>query len=332
MKWNGLETVQGVFVTPFWQGSLPDRIHVGTACFHRIKGFVFRSPNSIGTMVDRSMVFNNSGVMLMERGHFQAALDLFRGALESKMKCAVAPSRQDEVPVSPHKPDVPTPSSCIAKAEHHMSNLSFYLSERSTVTVAPATSSGECFSSATDDKTALPPTCRESDPYLYQTPFVLPEVTNSPSPVEADPTDLVCVSTQLTCCMIIFNLALLHHMMDMTPNATMHFYDLANALLLSIGDIDANQEEEAGVFEMESQMLLLRLAVYNNYSVCGYENCDSECMVVHLECLDRVLNTTVPHSPTIATSIDAIDPLVIHGIQSNIQSILKPERGNSAAA
>lgn len=258
----------------------------------------------------------------MDLGHFQAALDLFRGALELKMNSAVALAREDAVSISA------PPTSCIAKAEHHMSNLSEYLSENSTVTIVPTTSSRECLGSENDDKIVIPLSCRESDPYLYRTPFAIPEIPASSSPVETDPNDMVCFSTQLTCCMIIFNLALLHHIVDMTPYPTMHFYDLANTLLLSCDDGDAGEEEEvAVVFESEKQMLLLRLAIYNNYSVCGYENCDSECMVVYMEFLDQILNT----DPTMET-IDAIDPFVIHGIQSNIQSILKPEHGNSAAA
>jgi hypothetical protein len=292
------------------------------------KGFLFHHIYFLGIMADRSVVFNNAGVTLMDRGHYQAALDLFRGALEFKMNPDVARLRKDDVCNSK---DGHSPTSCIAKAEHHISNLSVYLSDRSTVYSVPTNSSRDCLISATDDNIVIPLSCRESDPYLYRTPFTLPELTSASSPVEADSNDLVCISTQLTCCMIIFNLALLHHIMEMTPYPTMHCYDLANALLLSCDDIDAGEEEEAIVLETEAQMMLLRLAIYNNYGVCGYENCDSECMVVYMECLDRILNTTEPHSPTMVT-IDAIDPCVIHGIQSNIQSILKPEHGNSAAA
>lgn len=262
----------------------------------------------------------------MELGHYQAALDLFRGALESKMKSTIGVlPRHDDDGLSQPDMDPATPSG-ITQAEHHMSNLSTYLSERSSVTI-PLTRSVCLRSDVDDDTIVIPPSCRGSDPYLYRTPISLPETTSASS-AEDDPCAGVGFSTQLTCCIIVFNLALVHQTMDRNRHSVVQFYAIANALLMSCDDVDADEGEEA-LFEIETQVVLLRLAIYNNYSVCCYENYESECMVVYLECLDRILNEE-PLS-TIA-AIDAMDPLVIQGIQSNIRSILKPDHGNSAAA
>jgi hypothetical protein len=296
-------------------------------------------------MVDKSVTFNNTGVLLMELGHYPAAIDLFRGALESQV--ALVSSDGDVQHAMSHPEECQRAEQSLStvvlepdgnffsRAEYHVINLLTYLNEETARTTSSESQTTEYHQGIVDPLTShessdpnilIPVLCRGYIPYLYTTPFSLPEFNSS----EATPSDAgssVAVSTQLTCCMIVFNLGLIHHTLGRHNHSPTQFYDIASTILSSCTacDVDENNDESSSV---STQLLQLQLAIYNNYSVWCYENGDAENMLIFLEYLEEILN-----DESLAVSmIHAVDPIVISGIQSNIQSILLPEHGNSAAA
>jgi hypothetical protein len=297
-------------------------------------------------MVDKSVTFNNTGVLLMELGHYQVALDLFRGALESQV-ASVSSDGDDHNAMSPPEECQRAEQSvstvvlepggdCFSRAEYHVNNLLTYLNEGTARTTSSSESQTIEYHQgivdpltsheSSDPNILIPVSCRGYNPYLYTTPFSLPEFNSS----EATPSDAgsgIAFSTQLTCCMLVFNLGLIHHTLGRHNHSPIHFYDIASTILSSCTacDGDGNDDESSSV---STQLLQLQLAIYNNYSVWCYENGDAENMIIFLEYLEEILN----EESLAASMIHAIDPIVIRGIQSNIQSILLPEHGNSAAA
>jgi hypothetical protein len=300
-------------------------------------------------MVDKSVTFNNAGVLLMKLGHYPVAIDLFRGALESQVASVssgggvrssnpMPPPEQESqrAEQSVSTVDLEPGGDCFSRAEYHVSNLHTYLNEGTTRTTSLLESqTTEYHQGIIDPSTShesslpsimIPVSCRGYIPYLYTTPFFLPEFNSSGvSPLDAGSS--VAFSTQVACCMIVFNLGLIHHTLGRHTHSPTHFYDIVNTILSSCTDCDDDENDDESS-SISTQLMQLRLAIYNNYSVWCYENGDAENMLIFLEYLDDILNDE--SSPVSISHV--IDPIVIGGIQSNIQSILRPEHGNSAAA
>jgi hypothetical protein len=205
---------------------------------------------------DRSAIYNNAGVRMMGVANENVALELFRGALESKLafeRCQmplVNISGQGEVVQRCVTPDLPV---CLNRAEMHLGNLDTYLSQENSVEhrsihhdlLIERLEEG---ASEMDDGMTVPLQCRGYDPFICKAPFEIPEN-------EA-------VITQITSSVIVFNLGLVHQCMCRTSPKAASFYEISAALLASIPET--------------SDTLLLRISLLNNFGVWSFENGDGD--------------------------------------------------------
>lgn len=252
---------------------------------------------------DRSAMYNNAGVRMMEVAHNFVALELFRGALESKL--AFERFRRpmlniieqgDNVPVlrcvTPDLPD------SLSRAEMHLMNLDNYLSQANLVEqsgthdlIIDRLDEG---ATVLADCTTLPLQHQGRDPFIFQTPFKIPE--NEP------------VVTQIASSVIVFNLGLVHQCMSRTSPKTASFYEISAALLASMPET--------------SDTLLLRIALLNNFGVWSLENGDSGSMRTCMEHLSIAMEEEG----------SSIDSATRDGIRSNIFWFLMPSTSGSPAA
>lgn len=265
--------------------------------------------------MDRSLAFNNAGAQALSHGHSSVALELFRGALETKLAHErlnpppPEPSMEEEYdyedeeyygheegmagglydkgaqPESPPERCV-TPE-CVVRAENHLSRMDEY-------TIQNATDESHPTSEPPSDSPAVPYESRGFDPYLYELPFHLPSNGTA--------------STQLTSAIIVFNLGLVHHLASRTSAKAAAFYEIAAALLA--GEVPAQDSA------------LLRVVLLNNFGAWSYENGDGES-----------LRTCAEHLSTLVREARQwIDPQVERQVQRNVDWLLTPPTGGSPAA
>lgn len=273
-------------------------------CYHITKELVVHCKATKSNMSDRSATFNNAGVRIMALGNQLVALELFRGALESKLAYErnQRPSVSDQGIIQ--RCVTPDPPDCLDRAEVHLANLDSYLGQpqhsspeqhRHPSAQDQLISHLQDGSDILDDTITVPRQSRGYDPYVYMTPFEIPD----------QPT-----STQITSSVVVFNLGLIHHAMSRTSPKTAAFYEISAALLASMPE--------------SPNTLLLRIALLNNFGVWCYENGDGESMRTCMEHLAVAVNDE--------GSCSIVDSAVKQGVQSNIQWLLTPLDGGSAAA
>lgn len=229
------------------------------------------------------------------------ALELFRGALESKL--AFERCQRPLLDITDHgevvqrcvTPDLPD---CLNRAEMHLVNLDTYLSQASSVE-HPSTHDVliarlEEGASVLDDRMVVPLQCRGYNPFIYASPFPIPESES--------------VTTQIASSAIVFNLGLVHQCMSRTSIKTASFYEISAALLASIPET--------------SETLLLRIALLNNFGVWSFENGDGDSMRTCMEHLSIAMEEEG----------SSIDHAIQDGVRSNILWLLTPLNGGSAAA
>jgi hypothetical protein len=205
--------------------------------------------------MDRSLVFNNAGARALSHGHKAVALELFRGALETKL----AFERQNPPGGTTHTEPVErciTPE-CVLRAESHLSHMDEYSTQNEVEELTPVLDSV--------DDAIIPFADRGYDPYVYALPFQLPSAS---------------ASTQLTSAIIVFNLGLVHQIASRTSAKAAAFYEIAAALLAS----EAPSPES----------VVLRVAMLNNFGVWSYENGDGESLRTCMEHLSNVLQQARP--------------------------------------
>ena len=257
--------------------------------------------------MDRSRYenLNNAGVLALSNGHVRAALDFFRGALETKLayERMHPPMDVDESTGVTDNEDLweqggrpegnegpvmercVTPD-CVIRAENHLSNLDYFRTQREDTETSPVLEEG-CL------EPVIPYESRDFNPYLYLKPF---ELSRNPA------------STQLTSAIIVFNLGIVHHKGSRTSTKAAAFYEIAAALLSTEPVGDDN--------------MLLRVAMMNNFGVWCFENGDGESLRTCMERLSTVLQNS-GHS--IETSVE-------QQVQRNISWLLTPPNGGSPAA
>lgn len=203
--------------------------------------------------MDCTIVFNNAGVLVFSRGHKAAALDLFRGALETKLlyerRQQAAEQRRTNVTPAPGRCVTPD---CVLRAAEHLSNIALFASQANESD--PALEDGIT-------EPVVPYESRDFNPYIIARPFELPLDRQA--------------STQLASAVIVFNLGLVHHAASRTSAKAASFYEISAALLAS----EPILPESA----------LLRVAIMNNFGVWCYDNGDGESLRTCMEHLMTVL-------------------------------------------
>jgi hypothetical protein len=284
--------------------------------------------------VDRSALYNNAGVRLMTVGNHQAALELFRGALESKLtlernalSSMEQPSNADDdddsvTPeqrcVTPDQSDNSTSttnvSSTASTTEHHpLNNLDSYLELSRTVGGPHSPQQSDRTTSTTDGVAAIsiPNSNRGYEPYLFTTPFVVPERHNEDAPS----VDASMLLTQSMSCKIVFNLGLIHQLVCRTSSKAASFYEIAATILSSLPDDTSDNVD----------VVQIRIALLNNFGVWCYENAEGESMMACFEQLIELFSSD-------ATEFSTIDPSLLRGVQANFHAFLTPTNGVSLAA
>ena len=254
-------------------------------------------------MSDRSATFNNAGVRMMDVGNQYVALELFRGALESKLSFERNQRPQGTEGGIVQRCVTPDPPDCINRAEDHLANLNTYLSQAHPV---ENQSSQDLLilqlqngANVVADTMSVPLQSRGYDPYIHMTPFEIP----------VEP-----VSTQITSSVIVFNLGLVHHALSRTSPKTAAFYEISAALLASMPETP--------------DTALLRVALLNNFGVWCFENGDGESM---RSCMEH-LSIAIEGDNEESSNCPIIDSIVKQGVRSNIQWLLTPLNGGSPAA
>lgn len=161
--------------------------------------------------MERSIRFNNAGIAVLRLGMHEAAHELLRGALETKLAYDRA---QIEQQLNPQRHVRSVSPECISTAEEHLANLPSYLS-------------GSRPASETSDGERKP----DQDPpslYIYDEGFVMPEASAS--------------TIQLRSSINVFNLGLVHQLKDKRAEKAKDFYKIAATLLvLETGDLPSTE-------------------------------------------------------------------------------------------
>lgn len=206
--------------------------------------------------MDRSLVFNNAGALVLHNGHSRVALELFRAALESKL--AYERAHPPDAPMASDPVDRCVTPECVVRAEGHLTNMECYSSEVDPTQPNPALEDGII-------EPAVPLASLGFLPFLYLQPFRLPSSGTS---------------SQLTSSIIVFNLGLVHHHASRTSAKAAAFYEIAAALL--------------GGEPPSRDSAVLRLALMNNFGVWCYENGDGESLGTCVEHLSSLLQHARP--------------------------------------
>jgi hypothetical protein len=141
-------------------------------------------------------------------------------------------------------------------------------------------------------------------PYLYKCPLTLPEngvVENSPLPFMG--------------AIIVFNLGLVYQLQTPSSIKASQFYEIANVLMdVSLQEFELDgyggdaDDDDDGLIILRS-LLLLQVALTNNFGVWSYENGN---MQTARSCLHRLM--------LMVKTFDAILPRTLTaGVQSNIR-------------
>jgi hypothetical protein len=314
-------------------------------------------------MTDRSVVYNNAGVRLLEFGNHSAALELFRGALESKLtqeRIMLHNSNNgngydddnmdadnefdmddmNEQPqrcVSPDDESDDGSNSNTTEVRENQSNeaLDSYLdllnaiesqqqqhiqgnSSNSTPTnQSPSPTRTVQRTTPVVGVSAATTTAATSttyEPYLYTIPFLIHETDMTSS------SSSIINGTQSVSCRIVFNIGLIHQMVCRSTNKVASFYEIAATLLSSLPVVAQGDEETARI------MILLRIAILNNFGVWCYENGEGESMMNSFEQLVETIDDDQ------ALLSNYVDSVVVQGVRANIQAFLTPQNGVSMAA
>jgi hypothetical protein len=169
-----------------------------------------------------------------------------------------------------------------------------------------------------------------SSPYVYTQPFlshdqhVMNDVTSCIPVQESTPDNTVLssvttgttvdstmasLSSMTTSVMILFNLALTHHVQDRTSVKASSIYVIAITLLNSLPPA------------ADSESLLLHAAVLNNYAVWCYENQDFD---VAFTCFEEMMHL-FDEAGTLFDDdeINSFDGAAKRGFYSNLRTLLK---------
>jgi hypothetical protein len=297
---------------------------------------------------DRSVLYNNAGVQILlanqEFGaHRVIALELFRGALESKLAferhqaatqqdpaavvishhdnhnhhaMIVVPDNVDEdeigmvVPEEHQRCVTPELTECISQAEMHLQNLESYLTpvvmmeQQEPILQRDEAVMADRWVSHVPDSTMGDTITVPAQNRGYD-----PYIYRIPFQIPEEP---LLVSTQVISSIVVYNLGLVHQLVSRESSKAAAFFEISAALLASLPE--------------SRETLLLRMALLNNFGVWCFENGDGESMRTCMEHLSVALQDAMQDQTL------AIDESVVQGIRSNIQGLLTPLHGGSPAA
>jgi hypothetical protein len=305
----------------------------------------------MGDNNDRTVLYNNAGIRLMDYGNYSAALEMFRGALETKLihertmlhnSTSAADHDENNMDddheegdqqrcVSPDGSDDSTTSNNTPMRSHQRNdNLDSFLDllrnmdeqQRQNDLASSSISSvqGGVITSTNGSLVAPSPSDGISNvilsSYRGYEPYLYRIPFVLPGNEVTSSSQQVTVEAQSISCRIVFNLGLIHQTMCRTSCKVASFYEIAATLLSSL------PSEFADSSEMAVTTVLLRIAILNNFGVWCYEKGEGESMTNSFEQLVDTLDEDQ----------DLIDPSIIRGVRANIQAFLTPNSGASLAA
>jgi hypothetical protein len=209
--------------------------------------------------MDRSATFNNAGALAFANGHKSVALELFRGALESKLafERAHPPTSTSPQVESRSRERCVTPES-VLRAEGHLSRMDLYSTPNHNDEPYPVLEIAQ--------EPAIPYDIQGFEPYLWQQPFQLSTTSSA--------------SSQVTSAIIVYNLGLIHQIASRTSAKAAAFYEISAALV-------ASEDPTA-------DSALLRVALMNNFGVWSFINGEGEALGTCMEHLSMVLREPHP--------------------------------------
>jgi hypothetical protein len=278
-------------------------------------------PIGIMNTADLTTHFNNAGVIILQsdeaKYHYDVALDLFRGALETKLALEFAQKRFPIATDTSHndltfllqtieRQVFPSPEATevIQRAVVHLDHLNLYL----TPTPKPPDNVPESRQPIetvrslqllfAPSSTVVPPLASQGyQPYLCTFPFFVAEDS---------------AFSAVASSVIVYHLGLVHQLMERHSVKASDFYTISAALLAS---------------EVQTRAtILLRISLLNNFGVWCFENGDGESMRVCMEHLSTVLQGEENEDGCL------IEAKIIASLRRNILWLLTPPIGVSPAA
>lgn len=238
------------------------------------------------TIPYQTIDYNNAGVQCLDAGHVDAARDLFRAALETKVASERASTQTPTlVAVSnlQRSNETTESSECILHANYHLTQLQQYLQQPSgpshfltSITSNPdSITSNQSMASISDQTIALTNrTSSSREPALYDRGFAM----------RRDCGD----SDQCFGAVNIFNLGLVHHLQDGASDKARAFYQVASAIMIM-------ESGETGIPPANNYSILLRAAIFNNLGVWNHDNGDEVAARDSFHGLANLLTATATH-------------------------------------
>ena len=250
----------------------------------------------MGDNNDRSVLYNNAGVRLMDYGNYSAALEMFRGALETKLihertllhnSSSAADHHEDNMDddyeenyqqrcVSPDGSDDSTTSHNTPMRSHQRNdNLDSFLDllrnmddqqmQNDLATTSVTSTQGGIITSTNSSLATNSSSDGLSNVILRSFRGYEPYLYRIPFHLpgnEVTPASLdISQAAQSISCRIVFNLGLIHQTVCRTSCKVASFYEIAATLLSSL------PSEFADNGEMGEITVLLRIAILNNFGV-----------------------------------------------------------------
>jgi hypothetical protein len=150
----------------------------------------------------------------------------------------------------------------------------------------------------------VPVQCRGYSPYLYTAPFRFSSDNTQAGSMAVAP---------LNSSFIVFNLGLVHQLMDRTSPKASSMYEISATLLASVPE--------------SPETLRLCLALYNNFGVWCFENGIGEAMRECMELLSLALEKVEKEGDSLMWMEEDSQAM-----RSNIDWLLTPPNGGSPAA
>jgi len=296
---------------------------------------------------DRSVTYNNAGCRMMAIGNERVALDLFRGALESKLSHERAQGRQQpqvanqdpdagesnammeqeadaeeepvmeeedeqEQPEQPQRCVTPDVSDCLDAADEHLAHLDDYI-RAATSTDSVSTSAEPLLVGGTIEYQRQVQQQQQSSTSSttvvpVESRGYNPFICRTPFAIPESDT-VPSRNRQYHSAVIVYNLGISHQWFSRYSPKAAAFFEISAALLSSGG----------GTTE---ESFLLRICLLNNFGVWCFENGDGDAMRTSLEHLALVLD----EQPQLEHSE------MVRGMRTNIRFLLTPLNGGSPAA
>jgi hypothetical protein len=297
--------------------------------------------------MDRTSVFNNAGVCFCQAGRLDVAQDMFLAALEETLLFARAP--EDDAPEEQQQQQervTTTPPPCVIAAETHLANMEAILSSSRppTATTSGGTSQEEEEEVSSENTPPSQSTLHQANhqqddrshhenssehrnissnttprshhrAYLYTEPMSLQD-SNAGRQDENNSTSPI----QLIGAVVVFNLALVHHLRNKSSTKARQFYEISQALMedglqaMGGGGVDSVGGEGDDGNDSRSdayRCTLLQVALTNNFGVWLYENGNVQ---QARESVQRLVAMSAAFGPLLPAAVQ-------NGLSANIRQV-----------